>query len=174
MGLDISYHKLGKLLLSEEDFKALPAAERDAWYDRETAVHVFPDEDFPQHADGLAPGWYEAPSWQDREAHPTFRAGSYGGYNAWRNNLCRLARGMDARQFWDLSPAEQSGPFAELIHFSDCEGIIGPRTAAKLAADFDAWAERAEKALDEWDRRIYQNFRQAFHTAAAGGVVRFH
>ena len=35
-------------------------------------------------------------------------------------------------------------PFVELLNFSDCEGFIGPKTSAKLHADFLEWDEKAK------------------------------
>ena len=34
------------------------------------------------------------------------------------------------------NPEKEGLPFVELINFSDCEGVIGPEVAAKLAKDF--------------------------------------
>lgn len=108
-----------------------------------------------------------------------FRAGSYGGYNAWRSELARLI-GTTDEEIW-RNP--QPGPFVELIHFSDCEGFMGPQTSKKLAADFDAWEERAAKhvpgsgwgAADaKWFIDAYRRWSKAFHLAADGGAVQFH
>ncbi len=69
--------------------------------------------------------------------------------------------------------------FRELIHFSDCEGFIGPKTSAKLAADFAAWRDSAAAMaaqIDQgrWHLEKYNEWARAFETAAKGGVVKFH
>lgn len=111
-----------------------------------------------------------------------FRAGGYGGYNAWRDNLARVAG-------WPLGSYEQygrswesyaasaweasEGPFWELINFSDCEGVIGPEISKKLAADFAAFDDKA-KAEPGPFYALYQKWREAFEMASDNGAVRFH
>ena len=109
-----------------------------------------------------------------------FRAGSYSGYNEWRAMLARLVGSTD-RAMWHGydSPSIRALPFYELIAFSDCEGFIGPKTSAKLAADFDAQAENAArfaKTIEDGDYWLekYELWRKAFHLAAGEGVVKFH
>lgn len=123
-----------------------------------------------------------------------FRAGSYSSYSAWRETLAKLAgypaaetespwagkRLMHAAGAWNAS----EGPFYELIHFSDCEGAIGPEVSAKLHRDFVEWHDRArlfaEDLGDYWGHRgeyfmeKYDNFKRAFALAADNGVVKFH
>lgn len=100
-----------------------------------------------------------------------FRAGSYGGYNAWRTWLAGLV-GTTPDAAW---AGQYHGPFAELINFSDCEGVIGSKTAAKLAkdfAEFDAKAKAADK--DGYNYGRYEAWRKAMEMAADGGAVSFH
>jgi hypothetical protein len=66
------------------------------------------------------------------------------------------------------------GPFSELIHFSDCEGVIGTAVSKKLAADFAAFDEKAKAAGNERYYAKYQEWRKAFEMAANGGAVDFH
>lgn len=135
----------------------------------ERLVH-YTEAEFPGRTAGLVPpGIY---AWADRMR---FRAGSYGGYNDWRNDLARLAgypaadkcdhRLVFAESAWRAS----SGPFWELINFSDCEGVIGPLVAAKLAADFREHEAKIAAAAGE----PYASFAAAFAMAADGGLVRF-
>lgn len=105
-----------------------------------------------------------------------FHAGSYSGYNQWREWLAALAGHGTPETIWNTpSP---SGPFVEMINFSDCEGTIGPDVSAKLAKDFAEWDERA-KVSGEGDGGKYSNygrycnFREAFEAAADGGKVIF-
>lgn len=101
-----------------------------------------------------------------------FRAGSYSGYNHWRDWLAGLV-GTTPEAVWD---GAQPPAFRELIDFSDCEGTIGPEVAAKLAKDFADYDEKA-KAADNDDGFMYQRYqhwRKAFEMAAKNGAVKFH
>lgn len=116
-----------------------------------------------------------------------FRAGSYGGYNGWRETLAKLV-GYPALPFERIEGYKpstvmshqigacnaDSGPFYELLYFSYCEGTIGPKTSAKLAKDFAEWDEKA-KALDApFFYEKYCDWRKAFEMAAQDGAVDFH
>jgi hypothetical protein len=85
--------------------------------------------------------------------------GSYGGFREW---LARIA-GYQAIEFsqygvkrpsyaaccWDdVEGGGQTGPFSELINFSDCEGTLGPVVCAKLAKDFQQFAAKAANEAD--------------------------
>lgn len=149
-------------------------------------LRVYANNDFPGRADGLEDrGVYSA------EYSMGFRAGSYRGYNAWREELAKLAGysavpvdryntgKVEMRHDYGAWQAE-SGPFLELIEFSDCEGTIGSTVSAKLAKDFADWDERAKQhddASQNWHGRfysLYQQWRTAFEMAANGGAVDFH
>lgn len=112
---------------------------------------------------------------QDRMAYThedsfSFRAGSYSGYNAWRNELAVLAGFKSDRDAWDAT----EGPFWELICFSDCEGTIGSIVSKKLAQDFADYQEKADLVDDEWFKSKYAEWRAAFEMAADNGAVDFH
>lgn len=112
-----------------------------------------------------------------------FTAGSYGGYNEWRNELAKMVGNTSARAVWE---DPQPGPFMELIDFSDCEGTIGTRISAKLAKDFldnkdkaQEWAVKLAKRLhnpDEgnWFLTKYDQWYGAFKLASDRGAVKFH
>lgn len=137
------------------------------------------DSAFIARTDGLEEGAYASAAEEF-----DFRAGSYGGYNQWRDELAKLAgypamrhapsygppRDLHAASAWQAD----SGPFWELINFSDCEGTIGPKTSAKLAADFAAHQEKADAHAEGWFRELYAKWRKAFEMAADGGAVSFH
>lgn len=113
-----------------------------------------------------------------------FRAGSYGGYNAWREQLAKLAgyppterRGYDGKIEMRCAAAcwnGATGPFSELINFADNEGTIGPAVARKLAADFAQFEKQAKAAHDGWFSDRYRDWKRAFEMAADGGAVEFH
>lgn len=100
-----------------------------------------------------------------------FSAGSYGGYNNWRDMLARMVGHASAEVAWrNPSP----GPFMELINFADNEGTIGSDVSRKLADDFEVWQKTADQHPDEYFRRMYALWRRAFETAGCGGAVCFH
>lgn len=103
-----------------------------------------------------------------------FHAGSYSGYNAWRDQLAQTMLDMTAQQVWEADEDSFAGrPFVELINFSDCEGFIGPKTCAKLSADFAANQGKANNG-DEYFRAKYADWHRALALASEGGAVRFH
>lgn len=124
--------------------------------------------DFPEHADGLKEGIYRA------SGAFRFRAGSYGGYNRFREALAEMV-GYTPRQAWDQQDEYKDRSFFPLVCFSDCEGTIGPETSARLARDFAAHADKAAT----WCKRegfpeLYAEWRHAFELAAGAGAVTFH
>lgn len=113
-----------------------------------------------------------------------FLAGSYSGYNRWREELSRFAFDREPQGVWDHPDKYAGKPFFEIVHFSDCEGCLGPEVAAKLAADFDeyeqaartSWSQPApwQRAGDvDWRYSMYEQFRKAFRAAAdtQGAVI---
>jgi hypothetical protein len=125
---------------------------------------------FPSHdQNGVEEGVYEY------DFCGSFRVGSYSGYNHWREEL---AKGGGYPKYAD-SYAEgawnhyDNGPFWELINFSDCEGFIGPKTSLKLFKDFEKY-EKEFEPHNEYFKKIYDNFKEAFKVASENGVVDFH
>jgi hypothetical protein len=152
-------------------------------------VHVY-STDGLDRLDGYEPGVYRVEG-----DEVGFRAGSYSGYNYWRRHLCRMALGVEPEEVWEDADAYRGRPFVELIDFSDCEGSIGPRTSRKLAADFQAFADRAEAYAREqgpdaadpnapprppddvvhnWWLENYREWQHAFELASDDGFVLFH
>lgn len=133
---------------------------------------------FPGRADDVEDsGVYKASESFD------FRAGSYGCYNMWRDRLAKLAGYPEGtyEQYGKDCPSHcvacwngAQGPFSELIHFSDCEGVIGATVSKKLAADFAEFEEAAKTREDEQFFKLYQDWQKAFTMAANGGAVSFH
>jgi hypothetical protein len=159
MGLDITaYSKLQPMYGRPDD----------------DAIHLYVvEEEFRARGAGIDPGLYALGKDGD---FLDFRAGSYSGYNQWRRELSRLALGVEPEEVWRKWPEYAGKPFAELIHFADNEGYIGPTVAAKLAADFASFDEKAAAMPDSdaWFYDRYKLWRSAFELAADGGAVRFH
>lgn len=173
MGLDITAYRQVALAPNA----AVDAGGYPEDYDNHMRVWSHPD--FTGRLEGLTD---RAIYTTGTESHD-FRAGSYSGYNRWREELAKLA-GYDAGDYTCYGTTRQShcvpcwngatGPFAELINFSDCEGIIGPVVSAKLARDFAEFQGKADAHTDEWFREKYADWRKAFDLAADGGLVDFH
>jgi hypothetical protein len=138
------------------------------------------DGAFAARSDGIPTGCIYAGCAE--EYH--FRAGSYSGYNHWREQLAQLAGYPAAEDGTEPTSrfghthsagawAAKSGPFWELITFSDCEGTIGPVTSAKLARDFALHQDAADAHPEECFRHLYREWRHAFELAEHGGAVVF-
>lgn len=177
MGLDITYYaNLQKLdCVFDEDGEPIDPVTRKPLED---AVQLYVNPHFEGREIPIVDrGVYIA------EECDGFRAGSYGGYNHWREGLAALA-GYPLTEMDDYGTktfrhdagawAVDSGPFHELINFSDCEGVIGSVVAAKLAKDFADFQEKANTHMDEGWRDLYAEWRNAFEMAANGGAVSFH
>ena len=176
MGLDITAYSHLKHVGPHEKDPALNEGEPggpNAWCYYENHVEAFAYDCFPASYRGLPVlrtergfvfgGCYETT--EETKMH-SFCAGSYGGYNRWREAL--------AEQFnAPVGKPDPAKPFYELIWFSDNEGTIGPETAQDLLADFrehaDVWRSPFESHRD-----LYNDWLRAFELAADGGLVRFH
>lgn len=177
MGLDISaYRKIAKVdaVFDAGGEPIDPTTRESIEYD----MQAYRNDEFPGRADDI----------EDRAIYRAqecmgFHAGGYGGYNHWRNELAKLA-GYPLGQYeqygkpWDSYCVAcwngATGPFSELIHFSDCEGVIGAAVAAKLAKDFADFQDAADKHEDQRFTLKYAEWRKAFEMAADGGAVTFH
>jgi hypothetical protein len=166
MGLDITAY--AKITLVEAiTHEELQAKEWDHAY-LDDGVHVLLETDAWKRFDGPS-GFYAHGETEG------FRAGSYSGYNRWREQLATLV-GTTPEKVWDGASASA---FGELINFSDAEGVIGGNVCAKLAKDFADWQERAAQyatanKLDDWFMQKYADWQIAFDLAANDGAVDFH
>lgn len=172
MGLDITaYRKLTKLNATVDEDGYGVDSETGKKIEGDYFVPNF-NHEFDRH-EGLEHGVYSF------EEDFAFRAGSYGGYSRFRDDLAKLAGYQEhptadhdrhAESAWEAG----EGPFWEMIYFSDCEGTIGPKVSAKIAQDFSNHQIKADAHEDEYFRERYSNWRKAFEMAAEGGAVDFH
>lgn len=171
MGLDIcAYSKLVEA----------PDARRDQDGELEDWEHYRQfreSDDFPGRLEGLKPDVAYQVGGETFE----FRAGSYTGYCAWRNQLAQMAgypltryegpdgetEGYDAGAWFS-----SEGPFFEQINFTDSDGTLGPSASARLAADYAAHADKAEQ-IGSVFWALYQQWQQAFSLAKDDGAVVF-
>ena len=116
----------------------------------------------------------------------SFRAGSYSGYNEWRDQLARMAGYTSAAEVWNKCNVDETfdGPFVKLINFSDCEGTLGTQVAKALYEDFVEFEERAidwaDKHLSDegynerkWFLEKYDDWKEACQLAADNGCIIF-
>ena len=165
MGLDITAYRRVKRIgdaTSWDDYENR--------FDWRVATFVPSDQDFQERTPPIAGGVYARNEGDLFE----FRAGSYSGYNDWREELSKMAMGVVPQVVWVNPERYQGLPFFELIHFSDCEGIIGTDACKRLAEDFATWQEKADAINDDWFQSKYALWRKAFEWASDGGFVRFH
>ena len=114
------------------------------------------------------------------EDYHSFRAGSYGSYSRWRDELaCMLGyEAVDIEFLGELRKSyaasvwndPQPGPFVDLINFSDCEGVIGTEVSNKLYNDFIAYRSDAGKRGD-WFYSVYEGFISALEMAKDNGCL---
>jgi hypothetical protein len=112
-----------------------------------------------------------------------FHAGSYTGYNQWREWLARIA-GYSESSYVEhgnivISRAAscwngEKGPFKELIDFSDCEGTIDWKVSRKLVRDFKKFKNRADAEPNSYYCEKYMGWMEIFEFASDGGAVAFH
>lgn len=172
MGLDITAYKgLEKVENPEVDGDGCPSNGDE--------TRFYSNPDFPGRSEGIEHGavYKFADSFG-------FMAGAYSSYNNWREQLAKLAGypalqssvgyRLDALRHDEGAWQAGSGPFYELINFSDCEGTIGPVVSAKLAKDFADFQEKADQSGGDDFRMKYSNWRKAFEMAAENGAVDFH
>lgn len=139
----------------------------------------FVNDDFPGREEGIE--HKKIYRYEDCESLISI---GYSGYNWWRNELAKLAGypltnyrndlvGLDEKRYDAGAWNAESGPFWELILFSDCEGVIGPIVSMKLLADFAAFKDKAALHPDDRFRKYYDLFHQTFETASDNGAVVF-
>jgi hypothetical protein len=175
MGLDISY-------ASKINFES-----RNYVSDEDNNVYLYPNDSLLDQSEGIQSGEYTCEGIQD-----SFRAGSYSGYGSWRKTLAELIA-WEIENLWlhvetlvqrnenlndildENDEFKVDIPFVELLHFSDCEGFIGPKTSAKLHADFLEWDEKAKNfdSQNSYFYERYQEWTKAFEVASDGGCVIF-
>ena len=142
------------------------------------AIRLYRNGDFPGRADDINELLAYVP-----QEYFAFHAGSYGGYNQWREQLAELA-GYPMGEYVRFGVKSESrcvacwngeqGSFSELINFADNEGVIGTAVSAKLAQDFAEHQDKADAHPDERFRDRYADWRRAFEMAADSGAVSFH
>lgn len=170
MGLDISYYENAEPV-SEDDLPDGIEDERQQYIEDNNIIDYFTLKGYEARLEGIDAKYVEVDG-----KSGGFRAGSYGGYNQWRNRLSILALGVPASQVWMSEEQYKDAVFVDLINFADNEGVIGPVSSARLAEQFKSERQRLVQKLsdeDEWWLKLYDKWATAFETAANTGCVEF-
>lgn len=101
-----------------------------------------------------------------------FRAGSYSGYNKFRNELCISANNIQDKELW--TSKNEAFKFYWLINFTDCDGYIGTSYCKILYDEFVKYENEVKSNLNEYFHKTYDNFKEAFRLASDNGLVSFH
>jgi len=170
MGLDITSYKNVKIIGRSSDVEEW----EENYYlnNKEDTVFIYPglSNFFPEWAVGLEYG-----AVYEYEDAFGFRAGSYSGYNYWREWLCETFLNVSPRTVWNNPELYEDKPFYRLIHFADNEGFISQIHAQKLAKDFQQYQNVVDTLdCDEWMKEKYNDWRKAFEMASENGFVEFH
>ena len=161
MGLNIkAYGRLKLIPYEEVEFGSygLPSDDR--------VRSFFSNPDYPYHIEDIDPEAF----YLCRDKFE-FRAGSYAGYNNFRNELAKLAGYDDSLDVWNN---KYQGPFVELINFSDCAGTIGFKIASKLLHDFKDFEGHAKLNVDPFFYESYRNWMRACEMASKAGAISFN
>lgn len=148
MGLDVRAIAATKLNMEEVPYPL------DC--DEDNVIHIVNVHPFESRLGGREAGIYRL-----TDSKNFFRR-SYGGYNDWRRTLAEIVgypnQANERRSGCDVGAWKStSGPFWELIYFSDCEGYIGGTVLKKLHQDFINWVDRVVKwaKLDPENRSYF-------------------
>jgi len=167
MGLDIRAYADLQLVGTAAD-----QDEHEEKFDWKSTIYIYgPTLDlWPMHREGieLVRGGVYRYGLEHR-----FRAGSYSGYNFWREQLSLCALGVSPNTVWDDFEAWKDRPFTYLINFSDCEGYIAGKVAQKLFDNFEQHKELSRAWGNEYWQQSYDDWHKAFSLAKINGLVDF-
>lgn len=173
MGLDISYYSSWEPY--PEEVRDWDHAEEIEDTTGARLFKVYNGADFEARASDMPAGKFVTAKY----VHG-FRAGSYSGYNHWRQRFCLAANDILPEVLWAMPEEEaQNYLFWEFIHFSDCEGVLGPACCQRLHEQMETHYEKIRKEFEEgpdaaWNLRLLDEWRKAFRVAAGKGMIRFH
>lgn len=157
MGLDCTGYSKVKFI------REATGPEDESGYD-EGLVKPYINPHYPAHAIGIQNGWYDYDDSHD------FRAGSYGSYNNWREELCELALGVTPGVVWNNPDAYVDHDLYWLINFSDCEGVINAENSGRILRGLRELHDYGD--LNSWG--VLDNWFTALELAADDGFITFH
>lgn len=147
---------------------------------QEDGIFDVSQEDYFGTRQDVEPGPY---SISENSVRHSFRAGSYSGYNGWREDLSLSIHGVMPQVIWD-NPDQYTGKdFFEIINFSDCEGCFGPKISSKLYEDFVRNRDKFISIMEEkytgsypvidYRTEVYNNFMKGFEISKDSGILIF-
>ena len=103
---------------------------------------------------------------------------SYTEYDLWRDRLAKVAgyppvKSIDGERYDISAFSANEGKFYELIHFTDCDGVIGQQAIQKLLIDFNRQNIDDIEDIDNFKEK-YSMIWDAFKFAKDDGLVQFH
>lgn len=177
--------------LSDEEIENIEEGLGNKFY----LTHMYPNPHFLKQAEGIKEGYYKCKFSEEEislinkakktnsfpEYPKNYRGFDHlncGLYNEWRAILSKLVVGEDILKKGKNESGFKDKPFFEILNFSDCEGIIGPKTSKKLFGDFIKYEEKAkEYSSDTSNEGFYDNYKkwkEIFELASSEkGVVCF-
>lgn len=165
MGLDITAYKNIKKLGSCELYEDY----EDQFDEDKTLYITHNNKDFPRMMNGIETN--DVYSYEDTY---NFRAGTYSGYNRWREWLSKMMIRVSPKRVWDYPLRLKDKPFYPLINFTDCDGIIDPDMCKKLHKDFtDNYEKIVEDSYSRFNVDLYINWFKAFEFASQNGCLVF-
>jgi len=164
MGLDIEYW-------SNITPITAPHPIPDEWLADGSIIRYFTPPSFEKRLEPVEAGWVQCSG-----DYGSFEAGSYGGYNRFRERLAQVGMATTPEKVWAHPLVYEKCAFFELVNFADNEGCIGSKAASKLYKDFAQNEQQfVELTLpaDGWMIDKYRQWKRAFQAASEGGVVHF-
>lgn len=153
----------------------LEITDKDRIVEGDYYLHVLHDHPEMERASDIKEGYYDLTG----ESF-SFRAGSYSGYNFFRNLLSEAILGVPAKMVWERTEFYEKKPFFELINFSDCEGCMGPEVSKKLYNDFEENKEKFYTFVknkyqfeSQFYTRVYDDFMTGYGMVGDEGVLIF-
>jgi len=79
-----------------------------------------------------------------------FRAGSYSGFDWWRNRLAK-GLGFDLEKYWSQGCLPET-PFKPLLNHSDCDGFLTPKQCRQMIKPMEEFiTKRIESLKNPWN-----------------------
>ncbi len=103
---------------------------------------------------------------------------SYSGWNFFRSLICQAANREEPEPLWERNE-RGSSVLWDLIHFTDCDGYLGPIACERIHQElvetrpkFEAFVTTAHRGDTHLVPR-YDELTAVFRVASHGGLVRF-
>lgn len=152
----------------------------EVWEDYEDGVIPYANSHYKKQAQGI-----KSHEYYTYEESLQFWSTGYGFYSSWREELAKLA-GYEPLPFEQIKGnpsssimsytegaiSKKSGPFIDLIDFSDCEGSIDSQTCKVLLEDFKKFQNKA-LLKEEWFKIGYNKWINGLNMAVNEGFLIF-